>query len=523
MSLNATGNGERGVVLPVSAVVLVSLLLMSAMVLDIGRLSLERRRDQGAVDVAAIAGAMHRTSEPVLVEAVRDSLDRNLPNSITTASLDTCGADTLPPGFTAYPSANCIAHDTSWTQLRVRVPTQSFRTAFAGLAGLTELEHTAVAQVYDRRNGMVLPFIVSASAGNYECLKVGAGNVPDVRCSGSTSGNFGVATFGLWGNRQMGTTTDCSGTGDQFMVNVAQGIDHDLSRWGDDPHTSTDVIDTASCGSTPFPNSMMTTTGNTPERLGAAVFGPDTFPDGGPSRLRRVSGMSWFPTTTFDGAVVDDTPLWDFIPPSLGAADDVPASCLKSQFIGDAGGLNEDSDGYMTALPLAVANHLLLVPRSDRMIKLLERCLVHYEGQSWDDHGSFLPAEAPTGCTGSCDDPVFGLDSAQEVEDIIDLQASPRFGYVPQLTNGSIPEGNSLVRIDRFRAVFLQRTYGGNCSTSGCPVTWDPGVGFSTTSTTDKASALTAFILPPGILPNGLADDGAHDRYGANRFVQLTR
>ena len=35
-------DGERGAILPVAAVLLTSLLLMSAMVLDIGRLSLER-------------------------------------------------------------------------------------------------------------------------------------------------------------------------------------------------------------------------------------------------------------------------------------------------------------------------------------------------------------------------------------------------------------------------------------------------------------------------------------------------
>ncbi|MFT7598280.1 MAG: hypothetical protein ACI8TP_001201 [Acidimicrobiales bacterium] len=525
-SANTDRHGERGVVLPVAIVLMFVLLLMSALVLDIGMLSLHRRQDQSAADVAIIAGAMSRSSNAAMSTAIVDNLNDNLGTTFTVADLNTCPTPTLPSGWTIYPAANCLSHDTSWSQLRLRLPTRSFETAFAGLAGVDELSHTAMAQIADLGAAPILPFAVTSAAGNYECLKVGAGNVPDDKCSGATSGNFGVVTFGLWGNSQMGTTTDCNGTGTQFVTNTAQGIDHDLSIWDDVPHGTVDVVDTTSCGTIARPNAMTTTTGNTPNNLGAALFGADTFPDGGPSRLRRVDEISWFGTTSVAGATLDDTPLWEFLDSSLPNTADVPDSCRTNQFVGVAGGLNIDNDGDMTALPLGVANHLILIPVEDRMIRLVERCLAHFQGLSWDDHGALSPADPPVGCGGVgayCTDPIFGRDTDREVNDILDVQASPRFGYVPELVDPTFPSGNAMVRIGGFRAVFLQRVYGGNCSNSGCDVTFDPGVGYTSNVNTDKASALTAFVFPRGSLPNGLAEDDAPNEYGTNRFIELTR
>ncbi len=518
--------GERGFALPLSAVLLVVMLLMSAFVVDIGRLSLERRRDQSAADVALISGAMNRSSDLAMATAIIDSLNTNLATTFTLADLHTCGADTLPSNWIPLTTANCIARDTSYTQLRLRIPTQTFQTSFAGLAGIQELPHTAIAAVSDLGKGNVLPFVISASAGGYECLKVGASNVPDPDCSDNASGNFGTVTFGLWGNSQTGTVTDCNGTSSQLVVNLAQGIDHDLSVYGGSPHGNVQVVDTASCGAIPAPNAMTTTTGNTPNLLYAGILGSDTFPDGGPSRFRRVNGMSWFGTANVAGATVDDTPLWEFIDTGLSSTDSVPRSCYKDQFIGDGGGLNPDNDQLMTNLPYPVAQHLLLIPKADRMIKLVERCFDHYEGNSWDDGGAFQPADPPVGCGGigvRCLDSVFNRDSDREQQDIVDIQASARFGYVPEMPANTNLNGNTTILISGFRAVFLQRTYAGNCNNSGCPITFDPGLGYTSNQTTNKASALTAFVFPPGILPNGLADDDAINDYGTNRFIELTR
>ncbi len=518
--------GERGLALPLSALILVVLLLSAAFVVDLGQLSLERRRDQSAADVALISGAMNRTTQSSLENAIVDSLNSNLNTTFTTADLNTCAGDTIPTDWTALPGANCLSRDTSYTQLRLRIPTQTFQPVFAGLAGIEELPHTAIAAISDRGQANILPFVISSNAGLYECLKVGASNVPDPACSDSNSGNFGTVTFGLWGNSQMGTSRDCTGTNSQLVVNLAQGLDHNLSVYGEAPHYTTTVIDTNSCGTTPLPNAMQTDTGNSPNLIYEGALGDGPFPDGGPGRLRRVGNLGWFDDTTVAGKTVDDTPIWEFINPSLSALDNVPRSCYKDQFVGDAGGLNPDNDTDMTALPLPVAEHLILVPTADRMIKLVERCFAHYNGDEWDDGGAFLPADPPVGCGGVgvvCSDPVFGIDSAVEQVDIYDIQASPRFGYVPETPASSNINGNTSIVISGFRAVYLQRTYGGNCSNSGCPITFDPGVGYSNNTNTNKVSAVTAFVFPVGILPNGLADPDAANKIGVNRFIELTR
>ncbi len=519
---------ERGVVLLISVVMMVMLLLFASIVVDIGQVMIARRQDQSTVDVAVVAGAMNRFDEAELAATVLDVINDNLDSPLALTDLDTCAAEAMPANWSTYPTYNCLAHNQSYTEIRLRLPEREVNTAFGLLAGVDTISHSAFAQAGDRTRGDVLPFAISATAGTYECLKSGAGNVPDDDCSGATSGNFGPVIFGLWGNELTGTTKDCLGK-KQFMTNLAQGIDHDLSIYGTAPHIlpTAEVVDTDSCGTTAAPNAMKTYTGNTPQNLYDGILSDTTFPDGFGSRFRRFDGMPWFQTTTIASAPADDNPIWEFIDPTLDAWDDVPRSCWKDQFIGDAGGLNPDNDQLMTALPDKVANHLLNFDVPDRMIKLVQRCLEHYEGRDWDDKGALSPVDQPTGCTAdattACTDPVFSRDSANENEDIFDIQGSSRFGYVPQLMTGTVLNGNTTVRIESFRAVFLQRVYGGNCNPGGCTFVFDPGVGSTYAGTASKANALTAFVLPPASLPNGLGEPDAPNAYGVGRFIRLSR
>jgi hypothetical protein len=515
---------ERGAILLIASVTMIMLLLFAAIVVDVGQVMLERRHDQSVADVAVIAGAMSRWDESELANTVLVTINDNLDDPMILADLDTCPSETLPPNWATYPNYNCLAHNQSYTEIRLRLPEREIRTAFGLLAGVGSLSHSAFAQANDRAKGDVLPFAISATAGTYECLKAGAGNVPDDDCSGADSGNFGPVIFGLWGNELMGTTKDCTGK-DQFMTNLAQGIDHDLSIYGSPPHVlpTAEVVDTDSCGTTAAPNAMDTYTGNTPQNLYDGILSGDTFPDGGGARFRRFDGMSWFQTTTIADADADDNPIWEFIDPTLDASDDVPRSCWKDQFIGDGGGLNPDNDLLMTSMPSDVADHLLNFDVPDRMIKLVQRCLEHYEGRDWDDEGALSPVDPTTCHMSGCTDPVFSLDSAKEGEDIWDIQASSRFGYVPQLTAGTVLSGKTTVRIDSFRAVFLQRVYGGNCNPGGCTFIYDPGVDSSYNGSASKANALTAFVLPPSSLPGRLGDPDAPNSFGVTRFVRLSR
>ncbi len=510
---------------------MIMLLVFAAFAIDLGSVYMHRQEDQTAVDVAVIAAGFNRFDSASVTAAAVDSLNSNLGTSFTAADMNTCGTLGLPSGWVSYTDANCLAHNRSWTRLMLRVPPQTYQTAFAKLAGINSIGHTAFAVVSiegPSGGGGVLPVIAEASAGSYQCLKVGASNVPDDQCNDNAGGNFGLANFASWGNEGMGTAIDCSGDGKSRMSNhLAMGIDHDVSRHGFAPHNATMVVDTSSCGTIPASNAVDTITGNVPNWVGNGIIDGDMFSDGRPARLRRVGGLDWFETTTIGNKTVDDTPLWEFIDPTLNDGDNVPKSCRINQFVGDGGGLNPDHDQYMSsisALNPAVTVHLLTLPVEDRMIKLIERCFDHYRGIPWTDHGAFNPADQPTGCSTPCDDPIFTLNTRKEFPDFYDIQLSSRFAYVP-VTNvpSSSWNGTSVLTIDSIAPVYLQRVYGGNCDVSGCQVSFDPGFDYSTTTSSDKVSAFTAFLFPTGSLPAGLDSPTAPIEVGQHRVPRLIR
>lgn len=527
---------ERGAVLAIAAITMIMMLLFSAMVIDIGLLMTERRQDQSAADAAATAGYMDRYSPSTLATTVVNSLNSNLDTTFTTADLNTCPAETLPTsanGWSLYTGYNCLAHNNSYTEIRVRIPTQELDTVFAGLGGVETIEHSAFAQAGAAPfNSNVLPYAITSSFGSSGCLKVGAANVPDASCSGSSSGNFGRVVFGLHGNDRVGTVPDCTGT-KMYEINLAQGLDHDLSRFNQLPHNAVPVVDTDTCGTPPAPNSMRTDTGNVPQDtydglVGTATF---TYPDGGLARWQRMGTQSYFQTATVNGITVDATPLWAFI--DATDSDDVPTSCLPRIF---AEGLDASPDwDNLNDVPLYVETHLNTSASTvqDRMVKLIERCLAHYEFGTWDDDNGFSPPEPVNGCglDNICTDPVFDKNTQSEGdEEVYDIQQSPRFGYVPVMVQSTFPSGSGTVNIDYFKAVYLQRAYGGGCSSNSCPFVFDPG-NFSAADASwtgayagqTKIDAISAFAFPIGILPNGLADPDAPNTFGKNRFIRLTR
>ena len=77
--------------------------------------------------------------------------------------------------------------------------------------------------------------------------------------------------------------------------------------------------------------------------------------------------------------------------------------------------------------------------------------------------------------------------------------------------------------IDSIAPVYLQRVYGGNCSSGGCDITFDPGFGYSTSQSSQKVSAFTAFLFPTGTLPPSLNSPYAPNELGAHRFARLIR
>lgn len=520
---------ERGAVLAIAAVSMAMLLVFAAFAIDLGTVYLHRQDDQTAADLAVIAAAADRFEDVQAATTAADTLNANLGTSFTVADMNTCPSITMPSGWVTYTNYNCLARDASWTKMLLQVPPQSTPTGFARLAGVNAIDHSAfaVVAVLSPNKGGVLPVIAHANAGAYQCLKVGASNVPDDQCSDNNSGNFGLANFGQFGNQELGTVNDCGGDGKSRMADhLAMGLDHDVSRYLFRPHNTNVVIDTVSCGTQPAPNAVETLTGNVPNWVAAGMIDQATFSDGRPARLRRVGGMSWFDETVIDSKPVDDTPLWEFIDTNLSSAN-VPRSCWSDQFVGDGGGLNPDNDAEMSDIGIPsdpVVVHLLNIPVEDRMIKLIERCFAHYRGDLWTDNGAYNPGEPAAGCTGPCDDPIFKKNTEREFPDFYDIQLSPRFAYVP-VTNAdpSTWSGGTALTIDSISPIYLQRIYGGNCDTNGCDISFDPGHGYTSTVATDKISAFTAFLFPRGTLPDGLDLPSAPVEIGSHRYVRLIR
>jgi hypothetical protein len=368
-----------------------------------------------------------------------------------------------------------------------------------------------------------------ASAGGgdgYECIKSGSGGTSVEPCGGAESGNFGYVDFSMFGNTETSTPLDC-GNGAQRQRsanNMAVGVDHDLSMITGPPYQGIVTADQPACDAdpqTPKPNAMQTQTGNTvSQSLAPGIAFGTGFSDGGPGRLARTNPLLFDGagvTRSVGGTQLDDNPLWEFIPTSFPAGTSVPTSCQKTVF-------TEVLAGNLTNLPVGLRNFFTNGPKtlSERMLLLLQRCFTHYTGASWNANGAIVGSE-PSSCPGSgCTDAVFSRNtSTADQPDLYDIQYTPRFGYVPQLTE-DFPNGGKLVTIGHFRAIFLQRLLG-SCSSNTCDTDFEPGLGINKANVPAEAEAITSFVFPTTMLPNGLAGDDAPFEVGRNRFVRLIR
>lgn len=497
---------DRGVVLILAAITLVTLLVLSAFAIDVGGAYNARRQDQTAADAAALAAGSPTVmaNTQLVVTEVLDRLNDNLSEPLTLADLNTCGDDTERLPVVAQvggQSYNCISFNNARTQVRVRVPPRGYETTFARLVGVDEIEHTAFAIAGSPPRGEfggVLPFGMPSGAGTgYVCLKTGPQGQD--ACEGPTTGNFGYLNFTWFGNAEMGTSRQCNGGGNTVIAtNISFGVDHDLSLINQNPHGATPVYDQAACsGGLASPNGADAEPGNMPNVLGGGIYSGSFVLDG-QGRLRRVADHppDYFKWTTVGSYVVDDNPLWEFIDPDLSASDDVPASCLRSQFAPPGGGL-----GDMSSLPSRLSAHLQSYSLNERMTLLLARCISHYERGEWTHAGY---SDSASGCSlYPCSDPVFARSTV--LDGVADVQQTPRFGYVPVINQVEYPNGRKNVSFIRFRAVFIQRICIGNVSCTE----FDPGVGMSGGPNDDRVAWFTAFAFPDDMLPFGIGSPTA--------------
>ena len=159
---------------------------------------------------------------------------------------------------------------------------------------------------------------------------------------------------------------------------------------------------------------------------------------------------------------------------------------------------------------------------------MIDRCITHYRGLAWDANGAISGGGEASSCGTQCDDPVFGRNDNNSADgELYDIQLTSRFGYVPTLTTsfGTPATTPNVYDFATFKAVFLQRLVG-SCSASSCGLDFEPGPNAprgTSVPNNGSAEAITAWIFPPKMLPNGLGDEGAPFDIGRNRVVRLTR
>lgn len=528
---------EGGFVLVMFALTLVSLLTFAAFAVDLGALYNHRRQDQNAADAGALAAAQELSeSEADIVAAAKTYTHNTLGVTLTAAQWNSCVGDGSALTVVASGS-NCISYNTR--RVRVRVPDQQYATTFGAIAGQDTFRHGAfaIASLKQEGFGGVLPYAVTGASANggFGCLQTNSAGRASPWC-GSTSGNFGFLDFSHYGDEDLGTTRSCQ-SGDtmpRLVNNTAMGVDHDLSLAGEEYATTVVDAPTACNSLTPSPNAAYTQTGNLANEITQGLFyRADLFPDGQPSRLRRSDGNLFSGAgsnrTVFSRTNVDDNALWRFIPANYGPGEtttaNIPSSCKRDQFVDASGSYytgvtNPDVPNDVEAF---LSSPGLVQPR-DRILGLLARCFAHYSGSTWNGSpvGSLSPPEARTGCSSTCTDPVFALNSSSsDTPNLYDIQYTPRFGYVPQISD--FPSGGSDPRqFIRFRPIYLYRLL---FETAGGTVIFDPGV---TPAPPDsgayqRVGETSVFVFPDGMLPGGLASADAPFEIGVNRFIRLVR
>jgi len=486
---------ESGAVLVFSAIALVALLGISALVLDIGIGHVEQRKLQNAADAAALGAAQDLPNlAGSTAPAVNDAegiAAQNLPTKVLPwSSIPLCSGAALSNAS----SSPCISFGSGFTQIRVRIPRQTFGTLFGGILGFSKVSTSKVAtatlKVVGNGSGLE-PFMMPSgfSAGAF-CLDSGGNGNSAPPCTGSVTGNFGLLDF-----------TGCPPLNNNLDDDVASGADHFYSV-----EAQQGVGDIADDCSAPGPNTVAPAQGNKDGQETPAMT--DTLNDGTPGRLLRSPNdandfqPSWetISTSGNHGVTLDNRPLWEFIPSTIQGSS-YPDHCARSTF----------------------TNLLSSTPSANQQVTMnwaLDRCIFEYtcghvdtfpDATSFDNWVQTLPSNvAPDACTGprvgavvsqcgggQCRSPIFNMQSPNApallgltVDDIVE---SPRFVYVPQVWQTDAINGNSGVyEVKAFRPVFIQGT-GPNNGTRFEPGPWN------TSSVTTTAANITSFVFPSAI------------------------
>lgn len=436
-----------------AVLIAVSLLLLmgfAALAVDAGIVFSDRRQQQSAADVGALAAIQFaKTTLPSVTcgtvlslsgadyaacrgaEEAMAVVNGTLPDRYSAADWLLCGDPSKPAEFTQESTISpCISFTANFQKARVLLPGTDVDTSFAALMGFSSVRVSAFAHagVELKQSAEVWPFALgpSGTASSQVCILANSAKPLDVDpCDGPSEGNFGKLDIALYGNNKLGTPEICGNAmaNTKLAVNLVVGADHAIVEITDPP--TVDDFDNCAIFTIPVDH-LYTQTGNSAGGLKNGLFSgistpsyegrlmcKDSFSSDEPSTFTPdISSSCELINNQIDdgGEGIDDTPLWEFI------------------------------TSYATTLTGDVCTTSI----SDR--QLMETCLDAWNMASPDSAESLF------------------TDS---------LKTSPRFGAVPilELDPGT---GSGDFDVIEFRPIYLETIYL-SCSAKRCDIVHSPG------------------------------------------------
>lgn len=397
---------ESGATLVTVAITLTLLMGAAAVAIDLSAGWNERRQDQTAADLSVMSGALSFSfgnRDPVVEEAMataRLNVDSEFSDADWDSLWQAC-ADSYP-GYVGITHStlgymDCIGINSATGLMRVRIPDQEVAATFGRLLGFDFLTtHAgAVARLFEVGGSGALPFAVRGGAtAGLLCLDNGPPGTTVDPCTGPEKGSFGNIAPPLFGNPSMNTSPDCTGqgSGENVAAAIAMGMDHNLYTLASIPGSSSDTpsnntvdgysnmdecVDEGGDFATPGDgdpiNGVYVDTGNNAKAdstLGLVTG--NSFPDGGPARLRRVDPAcdplaGCKRVRNVDGYLLDNTPLWFHLLDSIdwGMGNPPIAECDRASYYD--GITYVDTDAKTTAIWACLANYALLTDPDDKV------------------------------------------------------------------------------------------------------------------------------------------------------------
>jgi hypothetical protein len=453
---------ESGAAALFVAAAIVLLFGAAAVAVDVGAGFNERRGNQTAADTAAVAGLLWS-----LIGTSSNTLQEGLDEAKATAEANTRGDITLQawtdctdPNALERLSSNlgltggspCISWNSSYTTMRVKIPTQPTRTTFGRVLGVSTLFTSAEAEasITGLGEGGSLPSgaLGNAGGGTEICIKTGTGSAASESCGAPSTGDF--QNFRPYFYAEVNPTTNPKSecvSGEQtdpmsrafadgidHFFTVAPALDAGLRENGDNcPHFPGPA----------FPDHVETAAGyqNTDITQGLVLGGDwDGAFDG---RLERGPYLSNPSGTTVNGfeifdRVIDNRPLWSYIDQSLALHPDCAAVAQLP-----------DNPIFATHGPYTVGANSVFASG---------------EVASWDDTKALMSA-----CL---------MNQGGQLFDVDAISRTPRLASVPRFhETAPCPSNSCLYDIKDFVPVFIQDMWTAHSSQWTCTgeVIWVDG------------------------------------------------